>query len=221
MLVQEIVHTDIAPLKSSDHISLAIAKMDLLHVEQLAVVDKEGILKGMANINVYAELDEEVGIVDDYPLSESIFIPSYQHVFEAARLMLAHELFVLPVLDHENKLVGMVRKQDVLEALGDMFNLSSYGSVLTIEQNHHDFTLSDLVRIIETEGAKILGIAVQQPTSDYPNYRISVKLNLEDSSVVSAALRRFGYLITSEAQSELLVEDFSERADELFRYLDI
>ncbi|HAW79059.1 MAG TPA: CBS domain-containing protein, partial [Balneola sp.] len=74
--------------------------------------------------------------------------------------------------------------------------------------------------IIETESAKILGIAVQQPNDTLNSIRVSIKLNLEDSSVVSAALRRFGYIIISEERSENMENNFSERADELIRYLD-
>lgn len=105
--------------------------------------------------------------------------------------------------------------------MGDIFNLSSYGSVITIELAQIDYTLSEIVRIIETENAKILGIAVQQPNEVLDSIRVSIKLNLEDSSVVSAALRRFDYVIVSEESSENMENNFSDRADELIRYLDI
>jgi hypothetical protein len=44
---------------------------------------------------------------------------------------------------------------------------------------------------------------------------------MEDSSAISSSLRRFGYTIISEANSEVLENNFSDRADELIRYLDI
>ncbi len=128
---------------------------------------------------------------------------------------------MLPVPDSENNFLGLVRKREVLNALNEIFNLSSYGSVLTIELAQIDYTLSDIVRIIENENAKILGVAVQQPNDEMNSIRVSVKLNLEDSSVVSAALRRFGYVIISEERSESMENNFSDRADELIRYLDI
>ena len=90
-----------------------------------------------------------------------------------------------------------------------------------MEMEQADFTLADLVRIIEMEGAKILGVAVQQPRAENPSYRVSFKLNLEDSSAISSSLRRFGYTIISEANSEALDNNLSDRADELIRYLDI
>ncbi len=220
MLVQEILNTDIAPLKISDNVALALTKLDLLHTTKFPVVEG-GKLVGMVGLDMLIEVENEEVLIEQVPLQENIFIPNDQHLFEATREMLAHELFILPVIDHEMNFLGVIKKRDVLEALGNLFNLESFGSVLTIEMMPYDFTLSELVRIIESEGAKILGVAVQQPNDDNEFYRVSVKLHLVDSSPVSAALNRYGYVVTSQVSSATLEKDFSDRADELIRYLDI
>lgn len=221
MLVREIINTDIAPLRKSDTVALALTKLDLMHTTQFGVVDADGKLAGMIRLETLLTIEDEQEKLAQVPLREAIFVPLDQHLFEAARLMLAHELYVLPVVDEEGKFHGLIKKREILNALGDIFNLSSYGSVISVELDQKDFTLSELVHIIETEGAKILGVAVQQPKAEYPFYRVSFKLNLKDSSVVSAGLRRFGYTITSEARSETFEGNLTERADELMRYLDI
>jgi len=221
MLVQEITNRDISPLKLDDTVAATLLRMDLLHTTQIPVVDENNRLVGMASLDRLIEVVDESAPLHNLELSPPISVPANQHLFEASRTMLAKELFLLPVVDKEMKYVGMLKKKDVLSALGDIFNLSSFGSVITVELGYQDFTLSDIVRIIEMEGAKILGVAVQQPDEEHPSYRVSFKLNLEDSSIVSAGLRRFGYTIISEANSEALEDDFSDRADELIRYLDI
>ncbi|WP_018128257.1 CBS domain-containing protein [Balneola vulgaris] len=221
MLVHEILNTEIAPLRDSDTVSLALTKLDLLHINKFVVVNSEDEVKGMVEIETLAEVLDESTLISELPLGDPIWVPSTQHLFETTRQMVAHELYVLPVADRNMKYLGLVRKREVLNALGDIFNLATYGSVITIELSQMDYTLSDIVRIIETEGAKILGVAVQQPSERHNSIRVSIKLNLEDSSVVSAALRRFGYVILSEEQSESLEHNFSDRADELIRYLDI
>jgi len=221
MLVNEILNTEIAPLRISDPVSLALAKLDLLHINKFVVVDEDSKILGMITIETLAEVVDENTLMSELPLEEMISVPKSQHLFETTRQMFAHELYVLPVADGDKKFLGLVRKREVLNALSDMFNLSSYGSVITIELAQIDYTLSDIVRIIETENAKILGIAVQQPNDELDSIRVSIKLSLEDSSVVSAALRRFDYVIISEERSESMESNFSERADELIRYLDI
>lgn len=221
MLVNEILNTEIAPLRVSDPVSLALAKLDLLHISKFVVVDDENKILGMISIETLAEVVDEETKISELPLDEIVSVPKSQHLFETTRQMFAHELYVLPVANSDLQFLGFVRKREVLNALSHIFNLSSYGSVITIELAQIDYTLSDIVRIIETENAKILGVAVQQPDDELDSIRVSVKLNLEDSSVVSAALRRFGYVIVSEERSESMENNLSDRADELIRYLDI
>jgi CBS domain-containing protein len=221
MLVQELTNRDISPLKLTDSVGNALLRIDLLHTTKIAVVDDNGRLIGMASIDKMVEVVDEEVPLSEIRLEDPISVPEHQHLFEASRIMLAKELYLLPVTGKDMKFTGMLKKRDVLEALGEVFNLSTFGSVISVELSQTDFTLSDIVRIIEMEGAKILGVAVQQPKANNPVFRVSFKLNLEDSSVISSALRRFGYTITSEANSEALEHNFSDRADELIRYLDI
>lgn len=221
MLVNEILNTKIPSLTLTDTVSSATVKYDICELTKLAVVDEHSLVLGLLNKSSFAEVQDQNLAIDNFPLEPVIPIMESKHVFETARLMFANDLYLLPVVDHEHKYKGMVLKEDVVDALSSMFNLIATGSVLTIEFAERDYSLSDIVRIIEIEGGKILGIAVQQPNERNNNYRASVKLNLQDSSVVSAALRRYGYLIISEENSELLEYDFSERADELIRYLDL
>ncbi|MEX2478486.1 MAG: CBS domain-containing protein [Gracilimonas sp.] len=221
MLVKEILNTDISPLRLTDTVAKALMKIELLHTNKFCVVDGYGKVVGMASLEKLIEVVDEKSILSEVDLDDPLTLPQDQHLFEASRVMLAQELFLIPVVDQDMIFQGMIKKRSLLIALGDVFNLSSYGSVIEVELSQADFTLSDLVRIIEMEGAKILGVAVQQPKAESPSFRISFKLNLEDSSVVSAGLRRFGYTVISEANSEVLEHNYSDRADELIRYLDI
>lgn len=221
MLVKEIINTEISPLKLTDTVATALMKIELLHTTKFCVIDEEGKMAGMASISKLIEVVDENTPLSEVELEPPLYVPETQHLFEASRLMLSEQLYLVPVTDREMKFQGMIKKQEVLNALGDVFNLSTFGSVIEVEMAQIDFTLSDLVRIVEVEGAKILGVAVQQPKPEYPYYRVSLKLNMEDSSVVSASLRRFGYTIISEANSEVLEHNLTDRADELIRYLDI
>ncbi len=220
MLVHEIIDKNITPLKVTDSVALALTKLDLLFVTRFPVVN-EGALIGMISLDTLIEADNEGLQISALKLQENISIPESQHLFEAARTMLAHEQFILPVVDNDQQFVGVIKKREVLQALGDVFNLESFGSVITIEMMPYDFTLTEVIRLIETEEAKILGMAVEQPNDNYGFYRVSIKLNMEDSSTVCSTLQRYGYVVTSQVSSATMERDLSERADELIRYLDI
>lgn len=220
MLVQEILNIEIAPVQPEDTIGLALSKLETLHVTKLPVVES-GKLIGMISLeNLIAFGDDNVSI-SKLSLEDSISIDKDVHVFEATRRMLLLDLHTLPVTNSSNDFLGVIKKTEILEALSELLNLEAFGSVLTIEMTPYDFTLSELVRIIEIEDAKIMGIAVQKPNEHSDFYRISVKLNIEDSSAVSSALQRYGYVVTSQFSSSTMEKDFSDRADELIRYLDL
>lgn len=221
MFVNEILNTEAKSLTQHDSISHALVKMDLASVMLFPVTDEEGKLIGMADLKELIKVDDNALPISSTNYADPISVNVDQHVFEAARIMLAKEVYALPVISAEGIFEGMVLKKEVLEALSVIFNLKEFGSVITVSMEQFDYTLSELVRIVELEGAKILGIAVQQPSTKKDSFHISLKLNVEDSSKVSAALRRYGFLVTSEANSKTLEADFSNRADELIRYLDI
>lgn len=102
-----------------------------------------------------------------------------------------------------------------------MLNITNAGSVITVEMGKQDFTLSELVHLIEVEGAKILGLTVEQPDNDESIVEVSLKLSHKDTSAVISSLQRHGYTTSTENRHDLMQVDLTSRADELIRYLDV
>jgi hypothetical protein len=115
----------------------------------------------------------------------------------------------------------MVSKVVLIDSVVKLLNLREHGSVIMIEMDARDYMLSDVIRIIEAEGARILSLTIQAPDAIQDRFRVSVKLNLDDLARVGAALRRYGYLITSESHSDWSDLELSSKADEFLRFLDI
>lgn len=95
MLVHEIIDKNITPLKVTDSVALALTKLDLLFVTRFPVVN-DGELIGMVSLDTLIEADNEELKISALSLQDNISIPESQHLFEAARTMLAHEQFILP-----------------------------------------------------------------------------------------------------------------------------
>lgn len=222
MLAKKKLSNDIGPLSGQDSVSKAKRQMEELDADFLPVVDSTTRkLIGQVSLKGIRNLSDDAQHISDIELEEAVKIYEAQHVFEAARLMLLYEMRFIPVVDDELTYQGTVRKQAVLEALTGMLNLAEYGSVVTIELRQRDFSLSEIVHLIEVEGAKILGVTVEVPDADNELYEISIKLNLKDVSRVAASLRRYGYTISAESGSEAFGMDLETRADELIKYLDM
>ncbi len=222
MLVSKALDTNTRVLTKKDLVAVALEQMKRLEVTVMPVVDDDSHkLAGQIQIDQLQKAENGDKSISELILQEPVKIFKNQHLFNAIQLMLQYELSVLPVVNDAWIFQGIIRKKHVLESLTHMLNLTEYGSIITIELQNRDFTLSEVVQLIETEGGKILGITVETPDADNNSYEISIKLNLKDVSRVASALRRYGYQILTEAESEPAKIDLETRADELIKYLDV
>lgn len=221
MLAKQALNTEIEPLEGNDTVSEAMHRMVALKVSSLPVVDDTtGKLIGQISLG-QLENAENDQLISDLELQKPVKIYYEQHIFEAARLMLQYEMRLLPVVDKEKTFVGYLSKTKVLESLTHMLNLAESGSVITIELKQRDFTLAEIVHLIESEGAKILGITVETPDIQAGVYEVSIKLNLRDISRVAATLRRHEYTVLTDSSTEILGVDVETRADQLIKYMDM
>jgi predicted transcriptional regulator len=222
MLVGEALNKKIAVLSIDDSLAQAEAKMDELGVNVLPVIDPmANEVIGQINRNDIAAAVGSERTISSLEMKKPVVIFKSQHLFQAVRKMLENETNLLPIVDHQSSFMGIIQKKQLLGLLVDMLNLTGHGSVVTIELGPKDFTISEIVQIIETEGAKIMGITVESPDREHENYEISIKLNLENVSRVAAALRRHEYTILTESKIETQTADLAMRADEFLQYLDM
>jgi len=221
MFVEKIIDEELKPLSPSDTVAETREVMQDWQSDTLPVVEPATRkLTGQIHIDQLAGLEGEVA-VSELSLEGPASIFPHQHIFEATRQMLMHEASYISVIDRDQTYQGVVTKKRVLEVLADMLNISASGSVISVEVEPNDYSLSELIYLIESENARILGVTVEAPDEDNDHYLVSFKLNLNDTSGISQSLRRHDYRILSESHSELLQFDMTDRADELMRYLDV
>lgn len=223
MLAHQLIQTDLEPLLEQDRVAAAIEQMDAMQVTCLPVIEAAGNkLIGQVRRNELRGSDDSQARVGNLTLEEPVKVFLRQHVFEAARLIYQYELQMIPVVDEETAYVGMLTKKRILEELPKMMNLDANGSILTIELDKIDFTLSEIVHLIEVEGAKILGLTVERPQQEGENFRVSVKINLKDASRITSALKRHDYhVVVDDASRDVFGFDMENRADELLKYIDM
>lgn len=218
---KSILNTDFKPLYASDKVSDGLELMASQEDNILPVVDQTTQkLIGQVGYSQLVEAEEDT-LISELKVQEIVKIYEGQHIFEAARLMLQYELRTLPLVDKELTFLGIITKQKVLELITGMLNLAETGSVITIELDPIDFSISEIVQIIETEGAKILGVTVEGPNNGQKKFEVSVKLNMKDTSRVTAALKRYDYSVITESESTVFGNDLEHRADELLKYIDM
>lgn len=213
--------SNFSPLKGSDTVSEVKKRMQEQGVDTLPVVDSAThALIGQLSLDNLQQADKDQ-FISDIDLNEPVKIYRGQHIFEAARLMLQYERTFLPVVDEEWTMLGVLKKEHILGKLSEMLNVAEAGSVITVTLDRIDFSISEIVHLIETESAKILGMTVEKPKQSDQTFRVSFKLDLQDVSRVAAALRRYDYIVSTNSENEIFNEDIENRADELLKYIDM
>jgi CBS domain-containing protein len=222
MFVRELIDQHLKPLRTQSTLREAALQMEAENMRFYPIVDDttnrlvgQASLEDISRFNGNSEecLGPGAGMGD--------VIRDTSHVMEAARLMLISNRTALPVTDTAGVYQGMIKKIQIVDAVTRLLNLDEPGTMIMVELRPRDFMLSDIIRIIESEGARILCITIQAPDAGNENFRVSVKLNLDDLSRVGNALRRYGYLITMESAAELNDSELIDKADAFMRYLDI
>lgn len=222
MLAEKLIYRDFEPLIPDDNVSSALAKMNAWQISSVPVIEpstKKVI--GHVQFETLADITDVNTKLADVEWRQAFYTFQSQHVFEVARQMLQHEVRIIAVTDEMETYQGIIDKKSVLEAITDMLNIASSGSVITVTMEKPDFTLSKLVHIIETENAKILGLTVEQTDDEDSQLQVSLKLNLENTSAINSSLKRHGFVVTSVTKQDLLHVDMTSRANELIRYLDL
>lgn len=222
MLVYELIDNHFAPLRQSSTPAEAIALMEREKLQFYPIVDSDS-----HKLVGQAELDQmrEIGTAPDFAIDRGSgyghVLRDSNHVLEAAQIMLRNNRTALPVVDREVNYLGMLTRNDLIESITRLLNLNEPGTVMMIEIPARDYMLSDIMRIVESEGARLITLTVEAPVLPNGFFRVSIKLNLDDLSRVGSALRRYGYQISSESSAELTDTDLADRADAFMRYLDL
>lgn len=221
LVTKSILKADFKPLQAGNKIREALDLLEDHKIQTLPVVDKTTQkLIGQVHAHQLFEAGDDA-LISDLEIDEMVKIYEGHHIFEAARLLILYELTVLPMVDKDLTFLGVVTKDQVFEHISQMLNVAQDGSIITIELDPIDFSISEIVQIIETEGAKILGLAVEGPREERSNFEVSIKLNMKDISRVTAALKRYDYTILIESESTVFGDDLEHRADELLKYIDM
>lgn len=221
MLAASLLNPMLPTLKLTDSVGTALAWMDEYQTPQL-VVTQGGAYKGLVSKAVLLDVPDDTALLADIIRQhQDVYANEDQHVYELLRLANQYRLKVIPVVDEEGQLTGTILVNDLLENFADSLGVQELGAVLVLKVVERDYSLSEVSRLIESSGTKIIS-SYYTSAATYGNpgdARLTLKLNRTNITPVIATLERYGYAI-KEAHANDPVESIDqERFDMLLRYL--
>lgn len=220
MIAEDLISNEIPPLKTSDSGLKALNWMEEFKISQLPIVnhvDFLGLVSEEDIINLNAP-DEPLG---SYKLSlNHAYVRANQHIFEVISLVAELHLSVIPVLDQNQKYLGLITDTDLIKHLATISSIKDVGAIIVLEVNERDYNLSQIAQIVESNDCKILSCYIQS-LSDSTQLEVILKINSTDLRRVISTFTRYNYIIKGSYMEHGHRDDMNDRFNLLMNYLDL
>ena len=220
MIAKDLLNDSIPPLKISDTGSKALKWMDEFRVSHLPVVKGKEYL-GLISEDDILNMNKPGEAMSAHPLAlVRPFVTEEQHVYEAIKLIAKLKLSVLPVLNANKEFAGNLTPADLLAALASIAAIEGAGGIIVLEMNIHDYALSEIARIVESNDAKIMSLYVALH-HESTKMEVTLKIDKMDLSRILSAFYRFNYTVKASYHESEFIEEIKSRYDSLMNYLNI
>jgi acetoin utilization protein AcuB len=221
MIAEALINQMIPALKHSDTAEKAILWMEELKTNHLPVIDN-GAFKGLISEDMILEsnnLDQKIG--DFRLMAENCYVSEDRHLFDIIRISQEFDSEIVAILDVEGRYLGVCMHEDVIKSLSNMLAMKGQGGILIVKMRAIDYSLAEVSRLIESDGAKILASFLREDEESVDYVLLTLNINKEDLTTIIATLERFGYHIVAKFQVENTVTAERERLDNLLNFLNI
>lgn len=220
MIARNIISQSIPPLKQTDTGQKALSWMSEFFLQQLPVVEGTTFLGIITEYDILDQKNPDLEI-GEMPLQlTDVKLAETDHIYEAIKTMQKNKLTILPVVDEQNKYLGIITQESLLNFFASASALQEPGGIIVLEVNHNGYVLTEIAQIVEANDASILNLYVNQ----VPNaslLEITLKLNRSDLEAIIQAFERYEYSVKAFYQEEDYSEFLQDRYDSLMNYLNI
>lgn len=221
MLAHELISDVISPLFTSDTGSTALSWMEIHKISHLPIVNNKQFLGLISESDIF-DLNAPDTPLGDHKLSLfSPYVYANDHIYTVIDLVKKLKLSVVPVLDDKNNYLGVIMLLDLVRHFSDLINAEQPGGILILEITVHNYSLTQISQIVETNDAKILSMYVHS-NPDTTELEVIIKVNIIDLSAIIQTFIRYDYTIKASYQKESELNNlYNSRFDSFLRYLNI
>jgi acetoin utilization protein AcuB len=221
LLAENLISDLIPSVKSTELGKKALGWMDVFRVSHIPVVEDSKYLGLVSDKLIYDLnlLEAPIqGILDKLDTSHA---HKDQHIFEVAVVMHKLKISVLPVVDDDHYYLGAITLYDLARRFARLFSLQEVGGVMVLEMNENDYSMVEISKIVEDNGAKILSSFLDRKPGT-SNLDVILKLNKEELSPLIQAFSRYDYNIKAVYLDQSMLSDlYNDRYDQFMKFMNI
>ena len=220
MLTIELINSNIPRLQLQDTVGKALQLINDFRVTHLPVVSE----------NIYLGLISEDDLLDaksdktPIELLQETFIQASvqenEHFLNAVNCCNQFETTVVPVVNEEKELEGVITTIDLLKAIGNFTGTNEKGGIVILEMERSQFSISEISRIVESNNATIYHLN----TSIHPEtgmFTVTIHANKKEISAIVATFERYEFDVIYYCGNENFENEIHSNYRHLMNYLEI
>tara|TARA_R110001592_G_scaffold81738_8_gene242526 strand:+ start:1748 stop:2407 length:660 start_codon:yes stop_codon:yes gene_type:complete len=210
---------DITAIRLNDSIRSAQNLFKNFPLTHFPVVENDKLLGSFAEEDAQT-IENKEDFLENYTyLLNPFFADEKATIIELIKIFADNNASIIPVLNADKNYIGYYDLSDILEAFSTSPFMLEESEILIIEKLENDYSMSEVVQIVETNGGKITGIYVSEKLDDI--VQLTLKIVSDEINEIMQTFRRYDYKIISTHQNDLYLEDLKNRSEYLQKYLEM
>ena len=214
MYAERIMNLNLPFVRPEDSAEQVLSLMDEYKVRHLPLVNGEEF-QGLVYEEDITEIDSQTPMATLH--ARPVSISPQCHLYDLVGQWVKAEVDAMPVVN-EGKYLGSVDAPSVLRFLAEQTHWAEKGAVIVLEVAERDLSISEIARLVESNGTQIIACATSQ-AADSSNIAVTLKLQSEDVQPVISTFQRHSYTIQTFMHAPEVEEEMQERYDAFMRYL--
>ena|SRR5436190_2358344 len=220
MLTIELINNNIPRLQLKDSVSKALQLISDFRVTHLPVVEGDKFLGLVSEDDL---LDQEETQMPIELMQESFVhaaVHDNEHFLNAVNCSNQVDSTVVPVINEENELVGVITTTDLLKTIGNFAGTNEIGGIIVLEMERSQFAISEISRIVESNDATILHLntTVHGETG---MLTVTIHINKKEISAIVSTFERYDFDVIYYFGNENFENEIHSNYRHLMNYLDI
>ena len=219
MNVEQLISAAVPILMPGDTGNRALELMEENNFTQLPVVEEDNYIALVQESDVldWKMPHEALNTTGFLNYKPAIIVSA--HPFEALRLVHQMKLSVLPVIDNEQKYIGAVTRDTLLDYVTENSGIDTPGGIIVLEVAPRNYTLYEIARICENEDVVIMNTQVHP--NELGMLEITLKLNRTVLDPVVSSLERHNYHVREVYGADTNDEDIAGKYNLLMNYINM
>jgi acetoin utilization protein AcuB len=220
MLTVDLINNNIPRLQLQDSIIKAMQLVNDFRVTHLPVVSDDKFLGLLSEEDLLDAEDDKltIEILQEHFIRASV--KDNVHFLNAVNASIQNDTNIVPVVNEEGELVGVIPTIDLLKTLGNFAGANEIGGIVVLEMERSQFAISEISRIVESNDCTILHL------NSYVDaitgmLTVTLHLNKREIAAVVATFERYEYDVIYYFGDENFENEIHSNYRHLMNYLDI